>query len=154
MDTTLTSSENADNGALVFSEQIICYLNEMRRWAKFLSIMGFIGIGLIVLLALSIGSVLNFISSLSPTPLPFPSFLLTLIYLVVALLCFFPVYHLYLFSTKMETALMKKDQSELTGSFKNLKSVFRFVGVMTIVVFSINILAIVGVIMALLMVNQ
>lgn len=148
MDTTLDLSENTGNRTLAFSEQIVSYLNETRRWAKFISIMGFIGIGLVVILALSIGSVLNFISSLSPTPLPFPSFLFTLVYLVVALLYFFPVYYLYLFSTKMEAALTRKNQSELTGSFENLKSVFKFVGIMTIVVVSIYLLIIIGVVVA------
>lgn len=148
MDTNFISSENTDNSALVISEQIMTHLNETRKWAKFISIMGFIGVGLIVIIALSIGSILNFVASMAPMPLPFSSFFITLIYLLIALLYFFPVRYLYLFSTKMETALMQKDQSELSASFENLKSVFKFIGIMTIVVISIYILIIVGVVMA------
>ena len=154
MDTDLTEPGNTSGGSLVLTEQILAYLNETRRWAKFLAIMGFVGVGLIVILALSIGSLVNFISSLSPTPLPFPAFLLTVVYLFVALLYFFPVLYLYRFSTKMELALARKDQRELKSSFENLKSVFKFLGIMTIVVLSLYALAIIGVVMAVIMVRH
>ena len=154
MDTTFNDSGNTSGGSLQLSEQIISYLNETRRWAKFLAIMGFVGVGLIVILALSIGALVNFISSLSPTPLPFPAFLLTVIYLLVALLYFFPVLYLYRFSTKMEFALTRKDQQELTSSFENLKSVFKFLGIMTIVVLTLYALAIIGVVMAVIMMRH
>ena len=154
MDTDLTEPGNTSGGSLVLTEQILAYLNETRRWAKFLAIMGFVGVGLIVILALSIGALVNFISSLSPTPLPFPAFLLTVIYLLVALLYFFPVLYLYRFSTKMEFALTRKDQQELTSSFENLKSVFKFLGIMTIVVLTLYALAIIGVVMAVIMMRH
>ncbi len=150
----LTEPASINNGPLVLSDQIVGYLNETRRWAKFLSIMGFIGVGIIVILALLIGSILNLISSMSPMPLPVPAFFFTLLYLAVALLYFFPVLYLYRFSTKMELALIRKDEIELAGSFENLKSMFKFMGIMTIVIISIYILAIVGVVMVAILMRH
>jgi len=145
MDTSYTEPTSAENHTLIITEQIRYSLNETRRWTKFLSIMGFIGIGLIVLLALFIGSILNFVASMSPTPFQFPTFFITFIYLVIALLYFFPVFYLYRFSTKMEIALRDNDETELASSFENLKAMFKYIGIMTIVVMSIYLLIIIGV---------
>jgi hypothetical protein len=154
MDTLDTSQQVNEIPVLRLNDNSIVYLNEIRKWAKFLSILGFIGVGIIVLLALSIGSIMNLISALSPTPLPVSPFFLTVFYLLIALLYFFPVLFLYRFSTKMKIALEERNETELTDSFSNLKSMFKFMGVMAIVILSIYLLIVIGIIFAAIFVRH
>ena len=89
-------------------------LSEAAKWGKFLGIMGFIFCGLMVI-----------------------------VYILIAILYFFPCLYLYNFSAKMQRALQANDQGSLTDSFKNLKSCFKFLGIMTIVILTFYLLAII-----------
>ena len=119
------------------------HLAEAARWARFLSIVGFVVIGLIVLVGIFAGSIMSSMSKsfgdndLGPGARMsggiMGSFLL-IIYICVAALYFFPCLFLYRFATKMKTALAADDQETLNTSFQNLKKLFRFVGIMTIIV--------------------
>ena len=57
-----TISENQENSGISLNEEIKEYLMETAKWAKFLSILGFIGIGLMflgVLFSMIINSTYN-----------------------------------------------------------------------------------------------
>ena len=58
------------------------FLRETVKWTKFLSIMGFIGIALMVLLGLFVGVALSMMPSANQSSLPFAPGLLSLLYLV------------------------------------------------------------------------
>ncbi|HTQ65726.1 MAG TPA: DUF5362 family protein [Puia sp.] len=124
------------------------YLAEAARWAKFLAILGFIFCGLIVLVAVFAGS---YIASsfnrfgtegLTLVSGAFVSFL----YILIALLYFFPCLFLFRFASKMQVALRTNDQELLNTSFRNLRGFYRFLGILTIVVLSIYVLALIFVI--------
>ncbi len=135
---------------LQIDHQAAGYLGETAKWTKFLSILGFIFCGLIVLIAIFFGS---FFSS---------SFLgkygqggaiggmgsglgvvVIVIYVLLALFYFFPCLYLFNFSNKMQMALRNNDQAQLNLSFKNLKSCFKFWGIFTIIILSFYALAII-----------
>lgn len=127
----------------------IPYLSEAARWGKFLSILGFIFITIMLivgLLALFSGG--SFTSSELDTefqdmqlPPSIAGVIIGIYILIVAILYFFPCLYLYNFSSKMQAALKNNDQVNLNVSFKNLKSLFKFWGVLTIIILSIWILA-------------
>ena len=125
------------------------HLSEAARWAKFLAIIGFIVCGLIVMLGIFAGSIFQNLSS------RYEGFsrngeintrgigaVATVVYILIALLYFFPCLFLFNFASKMKTALISNDQDKLNGSFQNLKKTFRYMGVLTIVILSFYILAI------------
>jgi hypothetical protein len=114
------------------------YLAESAKWGKFLAIMGYIGIGLIVLVAIGVMA----IGSASPL---FPGMGMNmgavgLIYIVIAAFYFFPVYYLHQFSLKIKQGLNSQDPQSITTGFQNLKSLFKFMGIFTIVIISIYVL--------------
>lgn len=123
----------------------ISYLGETARWAKFLSIVGFILCGLMLIFALFIGTILTTISrignsdsfngSIGGSGAFFSAYLI-----VIALLYFFPCLYLFNFSMKMQHALRNNDQTNLNAAFGNLKSCFKFVGILTIIVLSFYLL--------------
>ena len=118
------------------------HLSEAARWARFLSIVGFVVIGLIVLVGVFAGSILgtmgsglggNDMGSARVTGGIMGS-LLVVVYILVAALDFFPCLFLFRFASKMKTALAADDQETLNTSFQNLKKLFRFMGIVTIIV--------------------
>jgi hypothetical protein len=130
---------------LQVDQQSISYLGETARWAKFLSIVGFVMCGLMIIFALFAGSILSTFSRLGnndtfTSTMGMGGAFISLIYIVISLLYFFPCLYLFNFSTKMQTALRNNDQTTLNSSFGNLKSCFKFVGILTIVFLSFYLL--------------
>jgi len=124
-------------------QQSSSYLGETAKWAKFLSIVGFVMCGLIVLAALFAGAFFGAAfrqMGMSGGGAVGGAFL-SIIYILVALLYFFPCLYLFNFSGKMQVALKNNDQEQLSGSLRNLKSCFKFLGILTIVMLSFYALA-------------
>jgi hypothetical protein len=78
-------------------------------------------------------------SNISGTPFPLQGMGvgLTILYLCIGLLYFFPCYYLFNFAAKMKSALIAHDQVLLAHSLSNLKSCFKFFGIMTIIILSV-----------------
>ncbi len=122
-------------GKLEVSDLAKSYLSETAKWAKFLAIVGFVGVGLIAVIAFFIGTIFSTISALAPTPTSFPAqsmgIGMTIFYLAIAVLYFFPCLYLYKFATKTKLALANDDSDVLTEALENQKSMFKFMGIMT-----------------------
>lgn len=122
------------------------YLTETRKWAYFLAIIGFVFTGLMVLASIIVGIVFS-VMPVYDSPMPFPMPLFAILYLVLALIYFFPVYYLYQFSVKMKYALLQKAGDMLEISFGFLKSHYKFLGIFTIVMLVLYPVFIVGMIL-------
>lgn len=119
------------------------FLSEAAKWGKFLSIIGFIFCGLLAILAFfmpAIYSKMAAFSQLSSGMVGAAGIMITIIYLAFALLLFFPCLYLNKFSTKMRVALTSVSQENFEDSFKNLKSLLKFYGILAIVILSFYIL--------------
>jgi hypothetical protein len=112
------------------------YLKEAARWAKFLAIVGFICIGLFVLVALFAGSIVATMSSsmgVQTAGGAFGGAAISIVYILVALLYFFPCLYTFNFAKKMQVALASNDQAQLNQSFRNLKACYRFLGILMVI---------------------
>lgn len=114
------------------------YLKETARWAKFMAILGFIFCAFYVLVALFAGSFMARLSTLGGGGAAtgagmIGGGLITVIYILIAVLYFFPCLYLYNFAAKMQTALRSNDQDQLNLSFRNLKSCYRYMGILMII---------------------
>lgn len=128
-------TENQQNDTLFeiqVNHESRSYFYEMAKWCKFLSIMGFIGIGIMVLLGLTMGSIMSSLSGFGGNQLPLPSFFFTIVYLLIAALYFYPVFCMYKFSTLMKKGLNENNQSMFNNGLSNLKSMFKFMGILTL----------------------
>lgn len=135
----LSQSENLFD--LQLDQQSSAYLAETARWGKFLSILGFILTGLLLIVGIFMGSFMASTMSAAEGFGGISSSFFTIVYLAIALVYFFPCLYLFRFSTKAQDALRSNDQSSLTEGFKNLKSCFRFMGILTIVILGFYALA-------------
>ena len=126
------------------------YLSETAKWAKFLSIVGFVMCGLLLLAALFAGTLMSTISRIGGSGayesglMAGSGILIGAIYVAVGALYFLPCLYLYRFATKMQVALRQNDQVNLNRSLGSLKSCFKFVGVLTLIVLALYALIIVG----------
>lgn len=116
------------NQKLEFNEQTISYLSETRRWTMFLSILGFIFMGFVALIIpfAIIAQSNSFNPGLGIATI-IPLILLVVIY-------FFPIYYLYMFSSLSKKAIRESDSNSMELAFKNLKSHYKFMGILVIIV--------------------
>ena len=130
---------------LVVNSKSKSFLREIARWTFFFSILGFISIALTLIAAILIATVyapmLNMVSQ--QQGLPAIGLPLAITYVVSALLYFMPVWYLFKFSRKMKSALATKNDDVLADAFENLKSHFKYIGVLTIIVISLYVLLVV-----------
>jgi uncharacterized membrane protein len=127
------------------------YLSETARWAKFLAIVGFVTCGIIAVVAFVIGPILSAtaFSSLPNNGLSaMGGGMITTLYLSIAVLYFFPCLFLFRFAVRLKAALRDNDQVRLTSSLKSQKTLFKYVGIMTIIVLAIYAVALVVVVIA------
>lgn len=112
------------------------FLKETAKWAYFLSILGFIGIGFLVLIAVFAGTIFSAMgNSMQGMGMYSGSFgvIMGAVYFIIALLYFFPVYYLFKFSTNAKKAFANNDSESLTESLSYLKSHYKFIGILMIV---------------------
>jgi hypothetical protein len=119
----------------VISDEVRDYLLETTKWGSFLAIMGYIGMGFLCLAGFMVS--IGFSLAGSSIDVGFPFWVLGIIYIIMAIVYYFPVTFLYRFSKNLKQGLLAGSNDLVTLGFENLKSLFRFMGILTIVVLSI-----------------
>jgi len=120
---------------IVLEPEAFARLIKVKKWIYFLSILGFISIGFMVLMALVIilfGSV--FFSEI-PEAQNFQYF--SILYLVVAVVYFIPSKYLYNFGKGITQLQSTHDSSNLTYSVVNISKMFTFMSIFTIIMFTL-----------------
>jgi hypothetical protein len=133
----VTIVENFD---LKLNETAKGFLKETAKWAYFLSILGYIGIGFLVIIAVFAGSIFATIGNKGEDISPFGAFggvFITVLYLVIAALYVFPIYYLNKFAVNMKNALTENNTELLATSLEYLKSHYKFIGIMMLVMFAL-----------------
>lgn len=113
------------------------FILETAKWAKFLAIVGFVMLGLMaigVLFMIVAGA--TFMTQLGGSAGGSLGFMIFL-YIGMIALYFFPTYYLYQFSAKIKSGLSDGNGSNIDAGFENLKSTFKFMGILMIVVLSL-----------------
>lgn len=118
------------------------YLLTSAKWGKFLAIVGFIGCAIMVIMGVFFSSIMAS-NSLQFAKFPFPPALLGILYVVIAAMMFFPCIFLYKFSAKMKEGILTANQESFETGLENMKSMFKFYGILTMVVLGFYALAIV-----------
>jgi hypothetical protein len=120
---------------MMINSEMNSYLLEVSKWGQFLAIVGYVAMGLLVIVAFVMMFALSAISKVAGSG--FPMVLIGLLYILLAVLYYFPVTYLYKFSVQTKQAIQMQNESLLTSGFQNLKSMFKFLGILTIVMLSL-----------------
>jgi len=139
----VAQTESTEKKYLELNEDINKILLSAGNWSKFLAILGFVFMGLMVFAGFMMSIVLSFLPMIDDNPFPFPPFLFGIIYFVVAAVYFLPLLYLFRFSSHINKAINSGNQDLLTSAFKNLKAHYRFIGIFMIVSFCLYIVAII-----------
>lgn len=125
--------QTMENSNLQLTEESKSFLQETAKWAYFLSILGFIAVGFMVVLAIFMGTLFSKLGVFGARFGMMEGGFISAIYLILALLYFFPMYYLFQFASKAKTAFKNVDNETLVSSFQYLKSHYKFMGIVAIV---------------------
>lgn len=137
---------NLENRKIEIGQESLGYLNTTRKWTMFFAILGFIFLGLMLVIGLLAGSFVNaFTSKMSgvegmagvegaKAAGGFASILIFIVILVFAVIYFFPLLYLFRFSRYTAKAVANLDPNEMQLAFKNLKSYWKYIGILIIII--------------------
>jgi len=116
------------------TSESIAYLLKAAKWGKFLAILGFIVCGLLIAGGIAMTFVLNMVSDeMIPLNMPFSPKILSFFYIIISAVYLIPVIFLNTFSNKTIKAINFSNTENMTAALKNLKNLFVFVGISTVV---------------------
>jgi hypothetical protein len=119
--------------------ETIKHLNTTRKWAMFLAILGYIFIGLLLIIGIIAGTFLSAFKT-GNSGAGIPESVIIILFFVMATMYFFPIHFLFRFSKFSAHAFETGSKEELHKAFKNLKSYFIYQGVLIIIGLTIYIL--------------
>lgn len=134
--------ENSSLFSLSIDNPSKAHLADAARWARFLAIIGFVFLGLMVVAGFFMAFALNKFTQVDSelTAVSGAGFggilgaTTAFTYILMAVIYFFPLLYLLRFANNLNTALATNEQEHLIASFQNLKSCLRYVGIVTIIV--------------------
>jgi len=129
--------------AIELQQEALRYLNETRKWTYFLAIMGFVFIGIMVIIGLFMGVIFSKFAPGAVGKTPFPTGITGFIYIVLGVIYLFPTLYLLKFSTWTKKAVSSMSSGGITQAVKNLKSLFRFIGILMIVMMGLYVVFII-----------
>ena len=135
-DKSISPSENQKELPLLTPESA-AFLLKTAKWGKFLAILGFIVTIFLFLAGILMSFVLGMLpDEMIPLNMPFSPRVFSVIYIVIAGIYIVPVIFLNSFCNNAIKAIENSSTANLTVSLKNLKNLFVFVGISTIVILS------------------
>lgn len=118
------------------TDEDLTYLEETAKWARFLSIIGFISLGFLFLGGIAFATVLGSLMPQVPgSTISGP--LIAGMYIGIAAIFLFPTINLYQFGTRTKRAIASADPLLLSQGLKAQKSLYKFLGIYSIIVLAI-----------------
>jgi hypothetical protein len=132
------TEEKSQKPELIIEKSALPHLMETSSWGKFLSIIGFFMVGLLAIMGMITSIYFNDLSPGTSDKFPFPfGMFMGVFYFLIGLIYFFPILYLYKFSKKIKESVQSRDQKTLTMALDHQKSLFKFMGIFTIVMLAI-----------------
>lgn len=131
-----------DNFELRLNESSKKFLHGTSKWAFVLSMIGFVLSGFLLFVGIFSLIFFNDAGTVFASLGELPPYVYSIIYVLIAIISFFPALYLYTFSRRMKTALLEKNTEDLTVAFSKLKLYYKFLVISIISVLLISVLAI------------
>lgn len=121
---------------LVVDDTAKAYLGETARWGKFIAIFGIVICGLLILGGLAF-TLLNSVTAAGFAAMGISPLVVSLVYIIGAVICLFPCIALLRFSSNVKIAIIQENSTVLHESFRFLKNYFKGIGILVIIMISI-----------------
>ena len=141
------NQEINEQPVLVVTEEIRSYIYETAKWATFLAIVGFVLSGIMVLCAFLFGALISSnpqFAAMAGELAKAGSAVLTVVFLMYAFAIFYPSLLMFKYASKAKLGILFGEQASLNEAMGKMKSLFKYWGVVTIVIMSLYIITIVG----------
>ncbi len=123
---------------LELNERIKNDLLVSAKWGKFIAIVGYVSMGLLGIFGFVFLFGYTPFNQINQSPLfPMPFRFAGILYVIMAGIYYFPITYLYRYTTKIKEAVLSTNQDSLTESIENLSKMFKFMGIMTIVILAL-----------------
>jgi hypothetical protein len=132
-----------ENNQLQLNFNALTFLKSAAKWASFLAIIGFITAMALLVAAVFMGVVISD-ELANEGGISHQNGIISAVLGLTALLYFFPVYYLFRFAFNTKSAIKYNNNEMIANAFGYLKSHFKFIGIMTILMLLIYIVAGVG----------
>ncbi|MGD0582886.1 MAG: hypothetical protein ABR974_08075 [Bacteroidales bacterium] len=138
-----------ENKKVEIGQEALGYLDTTRKWTMFFAILGFIFLGILLIGGMVAGLfVRGLTSGMSGmeggegmgsvrAAGGFASILMFVVILIMAAIYFFPLFYLLKFSTHAKKAVATCDSNEMTLAFKNIKSYWKYIGILVIILLAV-----------------
>jgi len=123
-------------------QDTLAHLNTARKWAMFLAIMGFIFLGLALIIGLLAGTFLTAFST-GQKGLGIPESMMFIPVILLGAIYFFPVLFLFRFSKHTSHAINTLDKLAFHKAIRNLKAYFAYMGILIIIILTLYIVVLV-----------
>ena len=125
---------------------MVDHLRETRPWVRFIATLGFVYLGIIILMGVGSAAAMLF----SPGGLPGVGPLLAggVVYIGVAVFGFFPVLYLHRYAVSLKRLLAEGGTKTLEEAMRHQRSFWKFIGIVYAVILGLVALGLVGVIVA------
>ena len=140
---TQVAPEASQSAGVELSVTMLNHLNEAAPWLRFIGILGYIGCGAFVL----IGLISSFgLSAVSDGNIfgGMTAFVLAVVYIPVGVIMFFPAHFVYKFGQKIRNYRFTNSIEDLEAALQNNKSLWKFLGIFSIIQLAIIPLIIIG----------
>lgn len=141
--TQVLDNDYAAGKELGLTGQSIQFIAETAKWGTFLSIIGFIGIGFMVLMGLVMGTMMSSFGDI-PGMGGMGAGFISMFYIIFAFLYLYPCLQLFKFSKLAKQAIASNDTPQMTTALGHMKSLFKFMGILTIIMLALYVLLFVG----------
>ena len=135
MENEPSPNSQVEENQINLSSKAVAYLNESGKWGSFLAwlVIAILAIFFVVFVAAS------FFSAHQTQAYNQSKYkiLMFIAYFIMAAIYFIPIYYLYNFSKNAKIAVSNKDSNQVENSMKNLKSLFKFYGIFSIIYLAI-----------------
>lgn len=128
---------------LQISSEIKDDLLETSKWAQFLSILGFVFLGIMILIVLIFLAFFKDAMGIGPIDMGPVIFGIGFTYLLLLGLICLPIFFTYKFADLIKDGINNNNQLQITNAFKYLKNIFKFYGIFAIIMIALNIITVV-----------
>lgn len=148
---TFMEGQQVVSSAVKVTDQMLNSMRSTKLWTKFLSIMGFIGAGFIVLMGILITLAGNLFPKADGAKIPA---FIGIIYIVFSIFYIIPSIYLFKYSSALNRFLDNKMDAEMESAFSYQKSFWKFLGIVCLVGIVFSIVGIIAAIVIPLMLKH
>lgn len=133
-----------EENPLFVSNEMKSDLLSISRWTKFLAILGFVGIGFMLIAGFIMvvsSSMMSYIYQDSMVMI-----IIAVVYVIFAVVYFFPVMYLMKSAVDLGKGVNENNNEFLALGVKNLKAHFKYMGIMIIATIGLYIIIVIGVV--------